>query len=417
MSGLPVGTSNYELFRASALYGGATITRMLAQRIEQGIGRGARGAGDHCVVLLAGADLAAWIAKDANFRFLTSATRAQLEMGAKISREVKDLNDLGQTIMLSFKRDKGWVEYHAETLAELVDEDKPDELRFVQAEVERKAINLWQDGYHEQAITKIEKMLAGPKQLDAQTCGWMEQLSARIADQWGHSERAEELQRQAYAHNRNLLRPKVLPPYRPLSTPSAQAKGIVSQLDNYRLRRGLLRSFEEVIAHLHHNASANQFEQALADLAVMIGFSSERHDVNGEGPDVLWLLPNKVGLVIEAKSRKQEKNALTKGQHGQLLVAAEWFAKNYKGYDCVRVCVHPTNRATKAAVADASHVLTYEKLTALVSDARVLLSTLCESQLSGDSLLAECERLLTQHASLKPEHFVKSYLLPFEEIE
>src|SRR5260363_435765 len=35
MSGLPAGTSNYELFRASALFGGATITRMLAQRIEQ----------------------------------------------------------------------------------------------------------------------------------------------------------------------------------------------------------------------------------------------------------------------------------------------------------------------------------------------------------------------------------------------
>src|SRR5262249_9368696 len=70
MSGLPSGASSYELFRASALYGGATITRMLAQRIEQGIGRGARGAGDHCVVLLVGPDLAAWISKDANFRFL-----------------------------------------------------------------------------------------------------------------------------------------------------------------------------------------------------------------------------------------------------------------------------------------------------------------------------------------------------------
>ncbi len=278
MSGLPVGTSNYELFRASALYGGATITRMLAQRIEQGIGRGARGSGDHCVVLLVGADLAGWIAKDANFRFLTSATRAQLEMGEEISREVKDLRDLAQTIKRSFERDKGWIKYHAETLAELVDEDKPDELRFIRAEVERKAINLWQDGYHEQAIARIEKMIADSKTLDSQTRGWMEQLAARIADQWGHPELAEELQRQAYAHNRNLLRPKVLPPYRPLPTPSAQAEGIVGQLNNYRPRRGFLQSFEECIAHLHANASANQFEQALADLAVMIGFASGRHD-------------------------------------------------------------------------------------------------------------------------------------------
>ena len=89
MDGLPAGTSDYELYRASALYGGGTITRLLAQRIEQGLGRGARGAGDHCAILMVGGGLAAWIAKEANFRFLTSATRAQLEMGSQISKSVK----------------------------------------------------------------------------------------------------------------------------------------------------------------------------------------------------------------------------------------------------------------------------------------------------------------------------------------
>jgi Holliday junction resolvase len=416
MSGLPAGTSNYELFRASALYGGATITRMLAQRIEQGIGRGARGAGDHCVVLLAGSDLAAWIAKDANFRFLTSATRAQLEMGTEISKEVKDLKDLAQTIKRSFDRDKGWTEYHAETLAELLDEDAPDDLRFRQAATERKVINLWYDSYHEQAIARIEKSLADAGTLDPQTRGWMEQLAARIADRWGNLERSQDLQRQAYAHNRNLLRPKVLPPYRPQPVPGAQAQAIVRQIGDYRIRRGFLQSFEEIVAHLNHNASANQFEQGLADLATMIGFSSERHDINGVGPDVLWLLPNKVGLVIEAKSRKKAKNALTKEEHGQLLVAAEWFYGNYKEFECVRVSVHPQNRATKAAVAEASHALTYEKLAALVSDARTLLSTLCYSQLSDADLVIECGHLLSK-SLLNADRLVGGYLLPFEEPE
>ena len=109
MSGLPTGTSNYGLFRANSLYGGATITRMLAQRIEQGIGRGARGSGDHCVILLVGADLAAWTAKSANFRFLTAATKAQLEMGSEISKEVKDLRDVASTMKRSYTRDGGWV--------------------------------------------------------------------------------------------------------------------------------------------------------------------------------------------------------------------------------------------------------------------------------------------------------------------
>ncbi len=415
MSGLPTGTSDYEMYRASALYGGGTITRMLAQRIEQGIGRGARGSGDHCVVMLAGASLAAWIAKETNFRYLTSATRAQLEMGTEVSKEVADLKDLARTIERSFNRNKAWIEYHAETLAELVEDEEPRPRALDQAVAERAAINLWHDGYHEKAIAKLEKIGVDGK-LDSQTQGWMEQLAARIADKWGQPERAEDLQRQAYAHNRNLLRPRILPPYRPLPTPGAQERNIVKQMGGYRLRRGFLQAFEEAASYLHADASANQFEQALADLGVMIGLLSERRDSNGEGPDVLWLLPSRTGIVFEAKSRKKAKNALRKEEHGQLLVAAEWFKKNYPGYECVRVSVHPKAKATKAAVADASHALTYEKLAALVSDARVLFTALCESQLSDKELVAECSRQLDR-SPVKDDHLVKSYLLPFEENE
>ena len=416
LKGLPSGTSNYERFRASALYGGGSITRMLAQRIEQGMGRGARGSGDHCVVLLVGADIASWIAKDTNFRFLTSATRAQLEMGSEISKEVQTLSDLAKTIQRSFNRDKSWLKYHAETLAELVDEDKNDEVHFSQVAAERKAFSLWQDGYPEQAITKIEAALSKAATLDMQTRGWMEQMAARIADSWGHGERADELQRQAYGHNRNLVRPKVRPPYQPLSLPGAQENAIVRQFGEYRLRRGMLQSFEEAVAQLHHESSANRFEQSLVELATMIGLSAERFDTNGEGPDVLWLLPQNIGLVIEAKSRKKEKNALTKGEHGQLLVAAEWFSSHYPEYQCVRVSVHPRAQATKAAVAGASHALTYENLAALVSDARSLLTTLCESQLSGAAFLGECSRLL-EKSSLRADRLVGKYLVLFKEIE
>lgn len=413
MNGLPTGTSNYELFRASALYGGSTITRLLAQRIEQGIGRGARGSGDYCVVLLAGSDLASWVAKNTNFRFLTSATKAQLEMGSDISREVTDLKDFAQTIDRSYNRDKDWTGYHAETLAELVDEEQPDEVRFAQAAKERKAFNLWQDGYYDKAISRIHKMLDHENKIDSQSRGWMEQFSARIADSWGNHDLAEDYQRQAYGHNRNLLRPKILPPYRALSLPSAQAKAIVDHVGDYRYRRGLLHSFEDICVHLHHEASANQFEQALVDLARLIGVTAERYDDNGEGPDVLWLLSGNIGFVIEAKSRKKSKNALTKEEHGQLLVAAEWFQKHYKDCKCVRVSVHPKNKATKAAVAGASHAWTYEKLAELISDVRKVLTILCESHLSKDDLVIECEHLLSS-SKIKHSKLVANYLLPFE---
>lgn len=413
MEGLPSGTSDYELLRAATLYGGATISRMLAQRIEQGIGRGARGAGDHCVVLLLGSDLAGWIAKDANFKLLTSATRAQLEMGSTVSKEVSDVNDLTNTIALSINRDIGWIEYHAATLAENVGPEAPDPKRFNTASTERKAFNLWADGFYDKAIARLDQVAGSQDAVDDQTRGWLYQLAGRIADNWGQAERSDELQRSAFSANRNLLRPRTSPPYRPLPSPGAQGAAIAAQFRGYRIRRGLLQRFEEVVSKLHGNASANQFEQALADLGSLIGLTTERHDVGGEGPDVLWLLPNKAALILEAKSRKQDKNPLTKEEHGQLLVAEQWFVQNYPGYSRHRVVVHPTNKATAAASAHESYALTLDRLNQLVAESRVLLRELCESQLTDIELEGQCQHSI-EHSPIRADRLV-NYLVPFVE--
>lgn len=87
----------------------------------------------------------------------------------------------------------------------------------------------------------------------------------------------------------------------------------------------------------------------------------------------------------------------------------------YPDYRSVRVCVHPQNRATKAAVAGASHALTYEKLAALVSETRTLLSALCESQLARSELVAECSHMLAM-SPLHADRIVETYLMPFEEV-
>jgi hypothetical protein len=179
------------------------------------------------------------------------------------------------------------------------------------------------------------------------------------------------------------------------------------------MRRGLLQRFEQVASMLNANASANQFEQALADLGELIGLSAERHDDGGEGPDVLWLLPSKIALILEAKSRKLGKNPLTKEEHGQLLVAQQWFEKNYDGYASLRVVVHPTNKATAAAAAHESYALTLDRLTAMVADARALLTDLCESQLTDIELEGQCQQLI-ERSSIRADRLME-YLALFVE--
>ncbi len=168
------------------------------------------------------------------------------------------------------------------------------------------------------------------------------------------------------------------------------------------------------MSHLVPEATSNQFEASLESLGKMLGFSSERPErVYGIGPDVLWLVNDKLGLVIEAKSRKDGKNALTKDQHGQLLIAIQWFKKEYRDYSYLGVCVHPNKTATKNAIAEDTKALTYDTLNSLISNSRGLFTELCEMARGKDDIVDSCENRLSQW-KLCPADLIREYLLPFQ---
>lgn len=103
---------------------------------------------------------------------------------------------------------------------------------------------------------------------------------------------------------------------------------------------------------------------------------------------------------------------LPQGDHGQHLVAYEWFKKHYPTFKCKRVSVIAKNEATRAAIADDSYALTLPNLQKLISDARSFLSELCSSQLPPEQLEGECARLL--HTSpISAENLYENYLKPF----
>ena len=77
---------------------------------------------------------------------------------------------------------------------------------------------------------------------------------------------------------------------------------------------------------------------------------------------MLWLLDTKTALIIEAKSKMQEKNPLTKKEHGQLLQAVEWFKGEYQGWKGLRVVVHPNAAASKSVTVGTTNALTLPKL-------------------------------------------------------
>lgn len=65
---------------------GDTITRMITQRIKQGLSRGARGSSDYCTDILLGKDLTSWISLEINLSYFTSATKVRIEIGKNVSK-------------------------------------------------------------------------------------------------------------------------------------------------------------------------------------------------------------------------------------------------------------------------------------------------------------------------------------------
>ncbi len=419
MSGLPRGANDYDSYRSSVFLGGEEFRSSLAQRIEQGIGRGARGGGDFCIVILMGYDLSAWIDRPANQNFLTSSTLAQINIGKDVTNEIKTKQELWETINRCLKRDGDWTKYHAETLAELVQLSEHDDKQLKFANIERKAFELLRQNLFDKAIEKINKYIENSADsLDKQTKGWLEQLAARIAYYADNKDLSKKFQESAFFDNENLHRPLNEPKYIPIQIPEAQAKAVVAGFKGFSSKKGLIAEFESVVSLLTPTVSSTQFEGSLAKLGTILGFSTERPDNKyKKGPDVLWLLDSIKALVIEAKSKKLEKNPLDKYEHGQLLQADEWFKSNYSNYTSIRVSVHPNRNPRYEADTNETKVMTFEKLNELILATRKLLVALNESLLINEQLEMKCQELLQEYKltpDTLPGTFLESFL-PYDD--
>ncbi|BBM16344.1 MULTISPECIES: DEAD/DEAH box helicase [Enterococcus] len=417
MDGIPMGTSSYEIFRATALMGGDTITRMMTQRIEQGLGRGARGSSDYCIDILVGKDLTSWISLESNFSYFTSATKAQIEIGKNVSKEVKSISDLSEVINQSLNRDSGWTGYHSRELVEYIDSDQILDKDLSFAMLERKIVNLCNKGCLDKAIEKINEFLEKSNSIDKNEKGWLQQLAARIAYILKNKSLSKEYQNQAYFNNTNLFRSNnSTVEYIPLKIPSSQSKMIIRKYKEFKEPRGILAKIDEIESFITPKSSANQFEEALKNLGIILGFSAERYDDEGVGPDLLWLISEKKGLIIEAKSRKKENNAFRKEEHGQLLVAEKWFKDNYSDIEALPVSVHSDNKATHSSYAENVLVLTLPNILLIISEVRKFYNQLIESHVGEDVLEAKCQQLLSS-SNLSSEKITGTYLTTFETME
>jgi replicative superfamily II helicase len=417
LDGRPMGQNSYDSFRLFTLGNSELVNASSAQKIEQGLGRGTRGSGDFCVIILLGNDLISWISKTNNVNQLTPSTRTQLEMGVFVSQQIKSLSEFEDTIDKCLQREKDWVEYHAERLAESVSKVEIGEFNLEIAAAERRYFEYIRKNSYDNAISSFEQYIWGSEKLDKYYKGWLFQLNARAYWYWGNEQKSQELQKKAYSRNSNLLKLPIDSAFSPI-TPGEQSRNIMNELGGYRIRKGYLSNFDEIVKDLTLSASSNQFEEALKNLGIVLGFNASRPEKEiGKGPDVLWLLKENtknIGLIIEAKHQKMANNPLTKAELGQILTSYDWFKSAYPTYEGVKVVVHPNNYTTRSILPNGLYSLPPENLGTMIINARRLSSLLCESSAPIAQLSTICEQKLAEY-NLTIEGILGNYSTLFQE--
>lgn len=411
---LPIGASNYDLFRANVV-DDAAVNSIIAQRIEQGIGRGTRGNADHCVIMLVGRKLVSWIGQPEKVKFLSASTKIQLTMGKKISEKISTHQEMDEIIQWPLKRDKKWVNYHASQLAKAAHTESVDQLTLEIAAAERKIFKLQRQRKFSKALAKIEKLISGKEAVsDKQDRAWFAALAARIAYQADDLDRGRKYQDIAFSINSNHSPPRVRPAYRPRTAPGRQSNAIVSLLSNFEPRATVIAHFDEATSNLVHDASSNSYEEALAKLGTFLGFVAERPDkVLKIGPDVLWRTEAAFDFVIEAKNKKKSGSPLFKMEHAQLLEAENWFNGQYPSRKAVRVSTLPAAFAHEQASPTGSFAFCLNEVTKVVSALRGLIQELVWSTEDGETLRSICEDILVK-TKLKPDLMRDEFMGPFE---
>jgi replicative superfamily II helicase len=389
----------------------------LAQRVEQGIGRGTRGGADYCVVILTGDKLVGWIGRKTNLDQLTASTRAQLKMGQEVSEEVTKSTEVLPTVLKCLDRDAHWVAYHASELAEAAQAAPVDELALKIAAGERKAFQQQRMGQYEPALATLEKLMADPEVAkDTERTAWLSASAARIAYQMGDDARGQRFQTNAFSVNNNHCPPRQRAPYQPRPIAGKRSQAIVKRLMQYERRGSLVADFEDAIGNLVLHASPRQYEEALANLGSYLGFEADRpQQIHEVGPDVLWRTDAPFDFVIEAKHEKHDDNPLYKKDHAQLLEAEHRFKGMYPGRESVRVSALPEPVADQKATPAGTFALRLADVNRLAGSVREMLTEMTAAPGDEAALCEKCEELLVK-AKLKPEGIKTAFLKPFTRV-
>lgn len=361
---LPFAQSLNDSYQEYCRPTSTTIETRVAQRIEQGLGRGVRGERDYCVIIVTGPDLINVMRTPRFRKNFSSQTQKQLAIGLEVTSSVAEdssgpSNDphvkLSGIISQCLQRDRdlGWKDFYQSEMNTLTSAPVATPIFHIM-ELERKAAEAYKKGDSNRAADLIQEIIN--KHLEAhdeEERGWYMQEKARYlyAEQRLDSDRS---QASAYKLNQALLKPKDSVYFKKLEINRAQVDNAKDWLAGHHTYDDYQIVANAILGHLEFGSDTDKFETALRDLGLLLGFGSDQPDKQWKvGPDNLWNVAQGEYVFFECKTGvKLSRTEIIKSEAGQVGQHNLWFRKHYHDATLIPVIITPAKMLAKDALLD-----------------------------------------------------------------
>ncbi len=358
MDSKPFAQTLSDIYQEHCRTESEVIDIKVAQKIEQGFGRGVRGEKDYCIILIAGIDLINTIKNKRFQKFFSSQTKKQIDIGLQVtSFAVEDASTgdsfsvLGEVMKQCLNRDEGWKRFYSNEMNSMMDEVIDKNLLEILA-LEKQAEESYSFGNYPEAIATLRKIINDhlfPE--NKSEIGWYLQEIARFTYLHDKAE-SNRLQQNAHKNNKYLLKPKSGVVFEKLLIHQTRIELIKAWISAFENFNQLIISVEEVLSNLEFGNKAEKFERALMELGKMLGFGSDRPDKTlNAGPDNLWNVKENEYILFECKNEVKETRAeVSKSETGQMNNSCGWFKSNYPNAQVLNIMIIPTNNLANGAV-------------------------------------------------------------------
>lgn len=343
IDGLPDVRKQIDKVKQSLLLGSSRLVNQTIQRIEQGMGRGVRSNDDYCIVLLTGRDLTNQLYSQGAVNKLSAGTKAQLDLSEQVADQIKGLplEEFTRVLNYCLAREPQWLAVSKGALASLkyANEGELDKVTFaLRRAYDSAANNNPQKG--QDYILDLLSEITDKKEL-----GFIKQCLAEYINLYDPVE-AQKVQLSGVNDNRRILKPITGIQYHKLPREIHDQAVECSNYLNKKFQdpNKMIIEVKGILSKLAFKPkSANNFEEAMKDIALHLGFVSQRPEQEyGKGPDNLWKIGGSNYLVIECKN-EATSDTISKSYCNQLNGSCEWFEQKYDN-TCTYtpIMVHPS---------------------------------------------------------------------------